>query len=264
MTVRSLVAFTCLSGLAAAASAQVITTPGITATLSLTWMEDPAFPHNDNGDLEPGEHALITMSLSFTGQNSAVSFSPPLGSFTGGTVLGLASAYVDIRGTGGDPSGQYNGGVTLPPSSSTGPNSNNTGTSGYGVRGGWRLGGNVANGTPVFNGFQNIGPGQLPTDPTGANVTNPIAAIERLSWVPNSFSFRYQTFSVMPAAGTNNNVVGLYLDLDGGTTGAAAYLPTSSITFGSVAVPIGIPSPGGLVVLAVGGLGVGGHRRRIG
>ena len=35
-----------LSGLAAAASAQVITTPGITASLDLSWQEDPAYPHN--------------------------------------------------------------------------------------------------------------------------------------------------------------------------------------------------------------------------
>ena len=248
------------SGLAAAASGQIITTPGITANLSLSWSEDPAFPHNENGELEPGERALITMSLSFTGQFTFVTF-PSTSAFTGGTILGWASAYIDIRATNGDAYGIYNGGITVPPSSSTGPNSNNTGTSGYGVRGGWRLGGNIANGTPVANGFANIGPGQLPTDPTGANTTAPLNALERLSWAPSSFAGRFTTFTVMPAVGTNNNVVGLYLDLDGGTTGGAAYIPTSSITFGHVDINVGIPAPGVLVVLSLGAMGAARRRR---
>jgi len=262
MKTRSIIALAGMAGLAASASAQVISTAGVTANAALTWQEDPAFTHNDNGILETGEHALITMNLSWQGQNTAVTFSPSVGSFASGTVLGLGSAYIDIRSTAGDATGAYNGGITVPASASTGPNNNNTGTSGYGVRGGWRLGGNVANGTIAANGFQNIGPGQLPTDPTVANTTAPLNGLERLGWAPNSYAARTQTFTVSPAAGTNNNVIGLYLDFDGGTTGGAAYLPTSAITFGSVNIPIqGIPAPASFALLGLGGL-VAGRRRR--
>jgi len=114
--------------------------------------------------------------------------------------------------------------------------------------------------TAASNGFQNIGPGQLPTDPSGANTTAPLNGLERLGWAPNSYSTRTQTFTVLPAAGTNNNVVGLYLDFDGGTTGGAAYIPTSAITFGSVNIPIA-PAPASLALLGLGGL-VAGRRRR--
>lgn len=260
MKTRSIVALAAVAGLAAGANAQLISTAGINATLSLSWSEDPAFTHNDNGILETGEHALITMNVSFTGQNTAANFNPPIGSFSSGTILGLASAYIDIRSTSGDATGLYNGGITVPTSTSVGPNNNNTGTSGYGVRGGWRLGGNVANGTQATNGFQNVGPGQLPLDPPSANVTNPINGMERLGWAPASYALRTQTFTVAGALGTNNNVVGLYLDLDGGTTGGAAYVPTSAITFGSVNIPLA-PAPASLALLGLGGL-VAGRRRR--
>ncbi len=250
-----------LSGLAAATSGQMITTPGITASLSLGWMEDPAFVHNDDGDLDVGEHALIIMTLSFTGQNSVVSFTPSVGSFNTGTIVGLGSAYLDIRSTSGDATGLYNGGMTVPTSSSVGPNNNSAGTSGYGVRNGWRLGGNAADGTPVSNGFQNIAMGSLPDDPGLVNTTNPIMGAERLGWAPNSYTPRTQTFSVFPAAGTGNNVVGLYLGLDGGTTVAEAYLLTGSITFGSVDIPIKIPAPGGAAALGLAGLGAVRRRR---
>jgi hypothetical protein len=229
----------------AAASAQIITTPGITASLDLTWQEDPAYPHNDNGVLEPGERALLLMSLSFSGQLTVVHIAPVQNDT--GTILGLGSAFVDIRSLSGTAIGLYNNGVTAPPSSSTGPNADNLGTSGYGVRGGWRLGGNLANGQPAANGFANIGPGQLPVDPIHASTANPIQNIDRLSWAPTSYAPRTQVFAVAPAAGTNNNVVGLYLQL-GVETGGAGYLPTSSITFGAVNIPI-VPSPPGHLIL---------------
>jgi hypothetical protein len=249
------------AGLAAAASAQTIITPGVTASLDLTWQEDPAFPHNDNGVLEPGEHALIRMTLSFTGQNTVAIFEPGE-VFTSGTILGLGSCYVDIRGLAGDASGLYNGGITSPTSTSLGPNADNAGATGYGVRGGWRLGGNIANGEPAANGMVNIGPGQLPTDPTVANRTNPIANIERLGWQPSSYAQRTQTFTVAGAVGTNNNIVGLYLQFDdGATVGGAAYLLTSRITFGSGNIPIA-PAPAGLALLGLGGLIVGTRYRR--
>jgi hypothetical protein len=247
------------SAAGSAASAQIITSSWVTARLDLDWQEDPVYPHNDNGVLEPGERALMLMTLSFTGQFSRVVFNP-IGAFSSGTITGLGSAYVDIRSAAGDFTGLFNGGITSPTSASVGPNADITGTSGYGVRGGWRLGGNIANGQPAPAGFVNIGPGQLPTDPSGANQTNPIANVERLAWQPLTFTQRTQTFAVLPAAGTTNNVVGLYLDLDGGTTGGAAYVMTSRITFGSVNIPIA-PAPAGLSLLGVGGLAFASRRK---
>src|SRR5262249_27305695 len=150
------------------------------------------FAHNDNGVLEPGERALMLMSVSFSGQFSNVGFAPALGSFSHGTVLGLAFCYMDIRGLTGDASGLYNGGITSPTSVSTGPNADTSGTGGYGVRGGWRLGGDIANGSPVADGFANISPGQLPINPTLCNEANPVANTVRLGWAPASYSQRTQ------------------------------------------------------------------------
>lgn len=234
---------------AASASAQVITTAGITANLSMSWQEDPAWAHNDNGLLEPPERALISMSLSFTGQFSQVSFSPPIGGFSSGTILGLASAFFDITGGPDDATGLYNNGITNPASTSTGPNANNAGTSGYGVRGGWRLGGATANGLPVTNGFASIAPGQFPPDPASVNTTNPISSLVRMNWSPNNFSLRDVIFGVHPAAGVNS--IALYLDLNG-LVGGVAYVPLSSVTFGHVQVMSHIPAPGSATVLLAG------------
>ena len=258
MKTRSILALTAVAGLATAANAQFITTAGISAQLTLSWVEDPAFAHNDNGVLETGERALILMNAAFTANNPDVSFNPPIGTFTHGTVLGLASCYLDLRSAAGDATGAYNGGVTAPTGTSTGPNAGNTGTSGYGVRGLWRLGGAVANGTPASNGFQNIGPGQLPPDPSSANTTNPISNLERLGWAPASYSTRTQTFAVSPAGGTAQ-AVGLYMDLDG-VLGGAAYLQNTAVTFGSVNIPIA-PAPGSLALLGLGGLVLARRRR---
>ena len=260
MKTRSIVALAAVAGLAAGANAQIFQAgQGVSATLSLTWIEDPTGPTNGNNVLDQGERALILMQISFAGQNTLANFTPGIGPFTSGTILGLGSCYVDIRSNAGDATGLYNNGVTNPPSTSVGPLAGSTGTSGYGVRGGWRLGGTVANGSPIANGFQNIGPGQLPTDPSLANATNPITNADRLGWTPNSYATRTQTFQVFGAAGTNNNVVGLYCDLDG-QTGGAAYILTSAITFGSVNIPIA-PAPASLALLGLGGL-VAGRRRR--
>jgi len=269
MKIQSVLALAAMAGLASSASAQFIITPGVTASLSLSWAEDPAFPHNGNGILDAGEHALITMTLSFvdpSGGTSRVSFAPSVGPYSGGYITGLGTAYLDIRSLLGDATGLYNGGVTAPTSSSIGPVANTAGTSGYGVRGGWRLGGNAANGQPVSNGFANMGPGQLPTDPSVANVTNPITNIDRLGWAPASYSQRTQTFSVLPAAGAGAQAVGLYLDFDGtggpgtGTVGGVAYIPLASVTFGTVNIPIA-PAPASLALLGLGGL-IAGRRRR--
>ena len=259
MKIQSVLAVVAAAGLASTAGAQVITTSGISCNISLSWVVDPTGPSNGDTTLDPGERALILASVSFTGGNPLVNFSPSIGAFTSGTIVGLGTCYMDIRSAAGDASGLYNNGLTNPASTSVGPNAGSTGTSGYGVRGGWRLGANAANGQPVANGFANIGPGQLPTDPSLGNSTNPIANIDRLGWTPNSYATRTQTFSAAGAAGAGANAIGMYLDLDG-QTGGVAYIPLANVTFGSVNIPIA-PAPASLALLGLGGL-VAGRRRR--
>ncbi len=241
-----------LAGLVTAASAQIITTPGISARLDLTWQEDPAYPHNDNGVLEPGERALLRMTLSFSGQTTRVEFAPPIGQYSSGTILGFASAYFDVRSESVEATGLYNGGVTVPASSSVGPNANSSGTSGYGIRGGWRLGGSVANGQPSADGFANTAPGISLTE-LPLNFPNPISNMERLGWAPASYTQRTVGFSVFPAATAGSRLLGLELDLDGGTTGATTFVPLGSVALGTVNIPIA-PSPASLILLGVCGL----------
>ncbi len=264
MKTRSVVALLAAAGLVAVASARTIITPGITANLDLSRQQDPVFPHNDNGLLEPGEHALILTSISFTGQFTLVQLSP--GNFYQGMILGLAIACIDLRSTSGDSAGLYNGGITSPPSSSVGPNANSAGTAGYGVRGGWLGGGNVCNGNLVANGFADINPYQFPPDPSQCNTTNPIGNIERLGWTPSSYAARTVTFGVSAAAGAGFNVLALYLDLNGsvghpGTLGGAGYLPLASIHYGSIDVPVA-PAPAGLAPLVICGLAMPRRRGR--
>jgi len=261
MKIQSVLALVAAAGMASAASAQsFITTTGISATFSSTWIEDPSGPHNDNGLLETGEKALIITNLTFTGMDTSVDFSPAVGAFGSGVVLGLGAAYFDIRSSAGDASGLYNGGITNPTSTSVGPN-NTGGTTGYGVRSGLRVGANAANGQPAANGFINVGPGQLPSDPSGVNVAgvSPINGLHRLGWTPNSYAARIQTFNLTGALGAGQTVVGLYLDFDG-NTGGVAFIPLNRITFSSVNIPLA-PAPASLALLGLGGL-VAGRRRR--
>ena len=238
---------TLAGAVASAAAGQIITTPGITASLDLTWQEDPAYAHNGDGILEPREHALILMTLAFTGQNTLVQFSPPLSTYSSGTIVALAASFFDIRSEAPDAAGLYNNGITVPPSSSTGPNNNVAGTSGYGVRAGFRRGGNVANGTPAPDGFVNISAGAAFNEPPPIT-TNPVVNADRLGWEPTSYAPRTVSFSVQPSANAGTQAVGLYLDLDGGTNLTTAYLPTASITYGSVNIPIA-PGPAPLSLL---------------
>src|SRR5262245_31876643 len=94
MKSRAILALTAVAGLASAASAQVIT-QNSTASFTLSFQDTG----NNNGVVEPGESALITMSVSFTGQNTIGTFSPPIGTFTSGTIRGLGAGFVDLNGT---------------------------------------------------------------------------------------------------------------------------------------------------------------------
>src|SRR2546423_9169720 len=86
------------AGLATAARAQSFTTDSH-VIFPLTWMEanSSGTPILPNGILEPGEYALITVSpVSFTNQNGIANFSPAIGTFTSGTILGFGSGFFDL------------------------------------------------------------------------------------------------------------------------------------------------------------------------
>ncbi len=270
MKLRSIPAFVVAAGLAAGAVGQVIVTPGVSATFSMNWVEEPVFAHNDNGVLETGEHALIRTSFSFTNQYQWVDFTPAIGSFSRGIVVGMSSAFFEIRTASPNSAGLYNNGVTVPTSTSIGPDADAAGATGYGIRSLFRVAGDTSNGTLQANGFINIQPGQFVHAPAAINQTNPITNMDRLGWAPNSYAQRTVNFAISaPAA--EGGLVNLYLDLDGttdgaqsgyvpGSTYASAYLPLSGISFASVNIPVA-PAPASIALLGPGGLIVGRRKR---
>ncbi len=274
MKLQSVLALAAMAGLASSASAQFITSPGITATFSMALTEEAST--GNVGTIEPGERAAIRTNLSFTGQYTRVNFSPAIGSFTSGIIVGLGTCFVNVTSSSANVGGLYNNGVTIPPSSSVGPDANSGGTSGYGVRQFFRVSGDGSNGTQAPNGFINIQPGQFQSSPSapGVQYTNPITNMDRLQWTPADYSARTVNFAVSAAAGAGQLCVGLYLDFDGttggapdgsdyasGNTGGVAYIPLNQISFGNgLNIPLA-PAPSSLALLGLGGL-IAGRRRR--
>src|SRR5262245_19085713 len=105
------------------AAAQLPTTTASSMTYSLTW---PDIGGNFDGNIDPGESALIRLTVSFSNQNHTGSFSPNQGPFGSGTIRGFAFSFVDLNGTsdnGGNANGSWNVDAT----------------SGYGVPAPWNL-----------------------------------------------------------------------------------------------------------------------------
>jgi hypothetical protein len=257
MKTRATLALTALAGLAAAANAQSFTNDA-DVTIHLTWREANSSGGTvpTNGILEPGEFALISVdSVSFTNFGSTANFTPSIGSFTSGLVTGFGSGFIDINGSGGT-AGTFNNSTPL---------ANAGGTSGFGVRGAWRLAGN---GTvnPASDGIINLQFGQFPANPGGANSTTPITNMFRMLWQPNSFSNRTVTFAEAGAVVAGGNVASVYLDFDGtagpgsGTVGASVYVSAAHLHLNGVNIPVA-PAPASLALLGLGGL-VAGRRRR--
>src|SRR5204862_5151778 len=126
------------------------------------------------------------------------------------------------------------------------------GTSGFGVRGAWRLVGNgTVNGTS--DSVINIQPGQFPPNPGLAQTTNPINNIFRALWQPTSFANRTVNFHLNGSTPAGDAQASVYLDLDG-NVGASVYVnPMTGITYGSVHIPVA-PAPASLALLVLGGL----------
>jgi hypothetical protein len=244
-----------IPSLLAAAAATPVAAQSITydthVTYSLAWSEHNG---NANGILEPGESALITMDVSVANQFGLAMFSPPIGAWTSGTIMGFGFGFLDLHGSGGS-AGTFN---------YSSPLANAAGTSGYGLRGGWRVGGNISNGTPnaAGDGMINIQPGYLNHPPGVYNTLNPITNMYRLLWTPNSYADRTVSFALARAAATNPSITGtsVYLDLDG-SVGTAIYVANSNISHGSVSIAI-VPAPPIAACFVMTGLFTIGRRRR--
>ena len=246
---RALFSTAAAAGLAAAARAQSFTNDSHIA-LPLTWREvnsagQPITGPSANGILEPGEYALLSVTpVSFTNQFAIANFSPPLvyssGRFNSGQIIGLGTAFFDLLGQPGlgGTQGIFNN-----------QGANGTGTSGYGVRGQWRL---VDNGTinAGRDSIINIEPGQAP--PRGPyNTSDPITNLFRALWQPDSFAPRTVNFHLAAAAPAGNEIGAVVVEFASGFFADWIYVnPQTGITFGSINIPIA-PAPPGLALLAL-------------
>ena len=257
MKTRATLALTALAGLASMANAQQ---PSFTSEsdipIHLTWREATSSGctvATPNNVLDTGEFALITIdSGSFTGQGNTASFSPGIGTFSSGAILGFGSAFLDLVGSGGT-AGTFN---------NNNPLANNAGTSGFGVRGAWRLNGN---GTvnPASDGIINLQFGQFAPGPGNANSATSITNMFRMLWQPASFADRTVAFNEVGAAIAGSAVASVYLDLDGGSTGASVFVTAAHLHLNGVNIPLhAVPAPGSLALLGLGGLVAGRRRRR--
>ena len=126
------------ASLAAAAHAQ--STLDSTVTFALSYAEGPG--GNGNGIIEPGESAVLRITVSFTNQNSTASFSPPIGNWNSGTIRGFGLGFIDLHGAannGGGAQGSWN--------------LDQTGTPAYGTNVSWEVVGDPSgSGTPINSG----------------------------------------------------------------------------------------------------------------
>src|SRR5262245_2386154 len=115
MKTRAILALTAVAGLAAAANAQ--TAPSFTSSsvisIPLNWVNTTT---NAQTPLNPGDSAALFFNVSFTNQFGVGTFSPGVGTFTSGTILGLGSGFLDLNGAGGT-TGNFQNGLNPGPAS---------------------------------------------------------------------------------------------------------------------------------------------------
>jgi hypothetical protein len=197
---------------------------------------------NNNGILEPGESAEIRLSVSFTNQFGVAHFAPPIGTFTSGTIVGLGSAFLDVVGSGAT-AGAFVLGNNPPPQT-------NNGTTGYGVRSGWRMLGNPSAGSvnATGTGVEQIVFGQFFSQ-YPPETANPINRMYALLWTPASYSSRVVTFAVAGHMPAYTGSIGLDLD---GSVQTAVYVTLDHIVLGSIDIPIApAPPAAGAMALAL-------------
>lgn len=239
-------ALVAVAGLAAGAMAQTTTTSSaITVSLSFTEVDSSGTPvANPNGTVDFGESALISMGVSFTGQNTVGTFQPNIGTFGSGTIRGFGSGFFDLNGTN-NAAGAWNVDQNA----------------GLGASGDWDVTGGQGNGTPANGGanLQNLQFGQFAATPGGINTTNPIDAIWTGIWTPGDYSSRTVNFTTSGAAAAGSSIASVLFRLNSGTA-AGAFVTTAGLTHGNLNIPVA-PAPSSLALLGLGGL-IAGRRRR--
>jgi hypothetical protein len=218
------------AGLAAPVFAQTPSfTSDTTISMPLFWSEVNG---NNNGILEPGESAEIRMDVSFTNQFGVAHFAPPIGTFSSGTIMGFGGGFLDLSGSGGASGAFFLGNNPLPQT--------NNGTTGYGVRSGWRIVGSASPGSvnAAGTGVTEIQFGDFAGPPGFFVTTNPISRMYAILWTPADYSGRQVTFA---AAGHSSPTASIAVDLSGGVN-APVFVDAAHLNLGSITIPIA-PAP---------------------
>lgn len=175
--------------LVSTAGAQSPFTTGSTVTYSLGFVE---IGGNTNGTLEPGESALIQISVSFSNQNTTATYTPPTNPPPGsGTIRGFGYGFIDFVGSsnnGGNANGAWNTDFVNP---NLGP-----------IADGWDPLGPPGWGTPASGGseLRNIQFGQVPLNTQSILIQNPINLMWQGLWTPSSYAARTVTFEMVASA----------------------------------------------------------------
>lgn len=245
MKTRSILALTAVVGLAAAANGQATTSS--TATYAFTWNEAPG--GNSNNVLDPGESAIIHLTVSFSNQNTIGTYAPFPPGPGSGTIRGFGSGFIDLNGSATN-GGNANGAWEVDPFAAI-P---------YGPDLAWDLVGPPGWGTPASSGSNliNVQFGQFPVTPAQINATNPVVNIWTGHWTPASFAVArvvtFQSAAALPSGGIASSIL---FKTSAGVVGASA--PS---VLGNVQIPLSaVPAPASLALLGLGGLIVGRRRR---
>ena len=224
-------AITTVVGMAVAAHAQ--STTASTVTFAFSWTEAPG--GNGDGIIEPGESAVIHLTVSFTNLNHTGTYSPFPPGPGSGTIRGFGSGFLDLDGTsnsGGNASGSWD----------VDPNLN-----GYGTNPAWDLVGNATGWGTSENGganLANIQMGQFPLSNAAIVATTPIVDIWTGRWTPASYATRTVTFQSAVASGGDFGAGSILFQTSAGPVGVSC-----PFNLGSVQIPIA-PAPATALLLA--------------
>jgi hypothetical protein len=214
----------------AAAAGQSTTSSTVSFALSWRESDDLGNPVTDpDGMLEPGEHALLSLAVSFTNQNTVGTYAPFPPGPGWGTIRGFAGGFIDLHGSSNLPGGAQ--GMW-----------NTDQSEGFGIDWNWFIVvGPNPNGTPTNGGanLTNIQFLQVATTPAAIMTTNPIVNIWRGLWTPASLSARTVAFDVTPGYASGGLASGVLFETSATQT-VGANCPS---IFGSVNIPI-VPAPG--------------------
>jgi hypothetical protein len=226
--IRALLGGSALLACAGAAFGQASTTAA-TLSYGLAW-EDTG---NHNGILEPGESAVLRISVTMApAVNTVIPFSGGPGGPTG-TLRGIGYGVIDVTGAGGT-QGDFN----MDPAA------------GYGVNPVWDLPGPGSNGSPNGTGVVNIEFGQFPTSDTTVITVNPIATLWSAAWTPSSYGARTVTFGTSFGSAGGPGGLSSVIMKWGPLNGNIMMVSCPSL-YVTLDVPI-IPAPSGLVLVGAG------------